>query len=157
MTSTGFQQSSRPQAMNRSEFRAFQHIPTRWMDVDIYGHVNNVQYLSYFDTAVNSWYVENNLLDPVHSREIFLVVETGCNYFTELTFPAVVSAGLRIEKLGSSSVVFRVGLFAGEASATAAHGRFVHVHVDRQTRRPVTIPEEKRLILARLTAQEPAP
>lgn len=122
------------------------------MDVDIYGHVNNVQYLSFFDTAVNSWYVEKGLLDPVHSREIFLVVETGCNYFAELTFPGVVSAGLRIEKLGSSSVVFRVGLFAGDAAGTAAHGRFVHVHVDRETRRPTPIPEEKRLILAGLTA-----
>lgn len=138
--------------MQRSDFRTFQQIPTRWMDVDIYGHVNNVQYLSFFDTAVNSWYVEKGLLDPVHSREIFLVVETGCNYFAELTFPGVVSAGLRIEKLGSSSVVFRVGLFAGDAAGTAAHGRFVHVHVDRETRRPTPIPEEKRLILAGLTA-----
>nr|WP_282449278.1 thioesterase family protein [Roseibium sp. CAU 1639] len=142
---------ARPEPMNRSEFKSFQQIPTRWMDVDIYGHVNNVQYLSFFDTAVNSWYVDQGLLDPIHSRDIFLVVETGCNYFSELTFPGVVSAGLRIEKLGSSSVVFRVGLFAGEASSTAAHGRFVHVHVDRQTRRPTAIPEEKRLILASLT------
>jgi len=119
--------------------------------VDIYGHVNNVQYLSFFDTAVNSWYIDNDLLDPLHSREIFLVVETGCNYFTELTFPNIVSAGLRIEKLGSSSVVFRVGLFAGDASRTAAHGRFVHVHVDRQTRRPAVIPAEKRRKLTSLT------
>lgn len=119
--------------------------------MDIYGHVNNVQYLSYFDTAVNSWYVDKGLLDPVHSREIFLVVETGCNYFAELAFPGTVSAGLLVEKLGGSSVVFRVGLFAGDSSSTAAHGRFVHVHVDRDTRRPVAIPEEKRQILASLT------
>jgi len=137
--------------MNRSDFKSFQLIPTRWMDVDIYGHVNNVQYLSFFDTAVNSWYIDHDLLDPVHSREIFLVVETGCNYFAELTFPTVVSAGLRIEKLGSSSAVFRVGLFAGDASSTAAHGRFVHVHVDRATRRPLPIPEEKRRVLEGLT------
>jgi len=152
MNSTAHPQTSRSAPMNRSEFKSFQQIPTRWMDVDIYGHVNNVQYLSFFDTAVNSWYVDKGLLDPVRSQEIFLVVETGCNYFSELTFPGIVSAGLRIEKFGSSSVVFRVGLFAGEASSTAAHGRFVHVHVDRQTRRPTAIPEEKRLILSALTA-----
>ncbi|MFB9172414.1 acyl-CoA thioesterase [Roseibium salinum] len=122
-------------------------IPTRWMDVDIYGHVNNVQYLSFFDTAVNGWYMDNKILDPAKSRQIFLVVETGCHYFAELTFPQVVTAGLRIESLGSSSAVFRVGLFSGDALETAAHGRFVHVHVDRETRRPVPIPEEKREVL----------
>ncbi|GAB2187632.1 thioesterase family protein [Roseibium sp. LAB1] len=122
------------------------------MDVDIYGHVNNVQYLSFFDTAVNSWYVEKELLDPLRSQEIFLVVETGCHYFAELTFPSVVSAGLKVDKLGSSSVVFRVGLFAGENQLTAAHGRFVHVHVDRETRRPCAIPDWKRNLLKSLTA-----
>ncbi|WP_422036170.1 acyl-CoA thioesterase [Roseibium sp.] len=122
------------------------------MDVDIYGHVNNVQYLSFFDTAVNGWYVANGLLEPRKSSEIFLVVETGCNYFAELTFPTVVSAGLRIEKLGSSSVVFRVGLFAGKETETAAHGRFVHVLVDRESRRPVPISEQTRSILETLTA-----
>ncbi len=152
MNLTDNPQSTRPVPLNRSQFKTFIQIPTRWMDVDIYGHVNNVQYLSFFDTAVNSWYVDNNLLDPVHSREIFLVVETGCHYFSELTFPGVVSAGLKIEKLGSSSVVFRVGLFSGEASETAAHGRFVHVYVDRNNRRPLPIPEAKRLVLETLTA-----
>lgn len=122
------------------------------MDVDIYGHVNNVQYLSFFDTAVNAWYVGNGLLDPVRSSEIFLVVETGCHYFAELTFPSMVSAGLRIEKLGSSSVVFTVGLFSGEQSDTAALGRFVHVLVDRDTRRPVPIGEAKREVLSGLLA-----
>ena len=120
--------------------------------MDIYGHVNNVQYLSFFDTAVNSWYVEKKLLDPLSSPEIFLVVETGCHYFAELTFPSVVSAGLKVEKLGSTSVVFRVGLFAGKAETTAAHGRFVHVHVNRETRRPCPIPDWKRDILESLTA-----
>jgi acyl-CoA thioester hydrolase len=152
MNFTGSPQAARPVPLKRSDFKAFLHIPTRWMDVDIYGHVNNVQYLSFFDTAVNSWYVEKNLLDPASSPEIFLVVETGCNYFAELTFPSVVSAGLKVEKLGSTSVVFRVGLFAGEAGTTAAHGRFVHVHVDRETRRPCTIPDWKREILKSLTA-----
>lgn len=145
-----FPQTARPAPMQRHDFKAFQHISTRWMDVDIYGHVNNVQYLSYFDTAVNAWYVENGLLDPVKGSQIFLVVETGCHYFAELTFPSSIAAGLKIEKLGSSSVVFRVGLFSGEDTATAAHGRFVHVHVDRASRRPVPMGETKRLALAAL-------
>ncbi|QFT32925.1 Thioesterase superfamily protein [Labrenzia sp. THAF82] len=145
-------QVARPVSLNRSDFKAFQQIPTRWMDVDIYGHVNNVQYLSFFDTAVNGWYVANGLLDPVNSSEIFLVVETGCHYFSELTFPNEVSVGLKIEKLGGSSVVFRIGLFSGDASETAAHGRFVHVQVDRNSRRPVTISHQKRSILTSLMA-----
>ncbi|MES0879450.1 acyl-CoA thioesterase [Roseibium sp. SCP14] len=152
MSSTSFSQSERPIPLQRTDFKAFQDIPTRWMDVDIYGHVNNVQYLSFFDTAVNGWYVAQGLLDPVKSSEIFLVVETGCHYFAELKFPSIVSAGLKIEKLGTSSVVFRVGLFAGESSETAAHGRFVHVYVDRTSRRPIPIPDTKRLVLNRLTA-----
>lgn len=143
-------QAERPRPLKRDDFGAFIDIPTRWMDVDIYGHVNNVQYLSFFDTAVNSWYVANGLLDPVRGREIFLVVETGCHYFAELTFPGMVSAGLRIEKLGASSVVFRVGLFAGDTLETAAHGRFVHVHVDRDTRRPLVIGDDKRAVLGQL-------
>ncbi|CTQ54367.1 acyl-CoA thioester hydrolase, YbgC/YbaW family [Roseibium album] len=143
-------EADRPGPLLRRDFKIFQEIPTRWMDVDIYGHVNNVQYLSFFDTAVNSWYVANNLLDPVRSSEVFLVVETGCHYFAELTFPDVVSAGLKIEKLGSTSVIFRVGLFAGKAEETAAQGRFVHVHVDRTTRRPVPISEQKRSVLTKL-------
>lgn len=122
------------------------------MDVDIYGHVNNVEYLSFFDTAVNGWYVAQGILDPVTSTEVFLVVETGCHYFAELKFPSVVSAGLRIEKLGTSSVVFRVGLFADQSNETAAHGRFVHVHVDRASRHPIPIPDTKRLVLEGLTA-----
>nr|WP_324292448.1 thioesterase family protein [uncultured Roseibium sp.] len=122
------------------------------MDVDIYGHVNNVQYLSFFDTAVNGWYVDNGILDPRTGSQVFLVVETGCHYFSELTFPSTVSAGLRIEKLGSSSVVFRIGLFAGKEDQTAAHGRFVHVLVDRETRLPVRIPDQTRSILTSLMA-----
>ncbi|PVB63252.1 thioesterase family protein [Labrenzia sp. 011] len=152
MSSTGYPPSPRPEPLGREVFRDFLEIPTRWMDVDIYGHVNNVQYLSFFDTAVNSWYVKNGILEPANSPQIFLVVETGCHYFNELNFPDVITAGLKLEKIGSSSVVFQVGLFAGTASTTAAHGRFVHVHVDRVSRRPVPIPEQKRTILTRLTA-----
>lgn len=152
MNSTGYPQDMRPTPLSRSAFRVFREIPTRWMDVDIYGHVNNVQYLSFFDTAVNGWYVDNGILDPRTGAEVFLVVETGCHYFSELTFPSTVSAGLRIEKLGSSSVVFRIGLFAGKEGQTAAHGRFVHVLVDRESRRPVHISGETRSILTSLMA-----
>ncbi|WP_029062433.1 thioesterase family protein [Labrenzia sp. DG1229] len=150
MNSTSYPQAEHQRPLSRSDFKAFRDIPTRWMDVDIYGHVNNVQYLSFFDTAVNGWYVANSLLDPRASPEVFLVVETGCHYFAELTFPSVVSAGLKIEKLGSSSIVFRVGLFAGKELETAAHGRFVHVLVDRNTRRPMPISENARGILSSL-------
>jgi len=151
MTAETFAAPERPKPLPRSDFRYFQDIPTRWMDVDMYGHVNNVQYLSYFDTAVNSLYIGNGLLDPVRGETVFLVAETGCNYFAELLFPGIVAAGLRIEKLGQSSVVFRVGLFAGDALETAAHGRFVHIHVDRQTRRPLPIPDAAHKVLETLT------
>jgi acyl-CoA thioester hydrolase len=147
MTANNLSQAPRPEPLKRSEFKTFQEIPTRWMDVDIYGHVNNVQYLSYFDTAVNSWYIANGLLDPAKSETVFLVAETSCSYFAELLFPSIVSAGLRIEKLGKSSVIFRVGLFSGEDQETAAHGRFVHIHVDRHTRRPVPISDAARVKL----------
>ncbi len=152
MNSTSYPQDARPTPLSRSAFPVFQEIPTRWMDVDSYGHVNNVQYLSFFDTAVNGWYVANGLLDPRTGSEVFLVVETGCHYFSELTFPSTVFAGLRIEKLGSSSVVFRIGLFAGKEDQTAALGRFVHVLVDRESRRPVRISDRARGILSSLMA-----
>ena len=151
MSSPDFPQTVRPAPLQRTDFRAFLEIPTRWMDVDIYGHVNNVQYLSFFDTAVNGRYVAQGILDPVKSSEVFLVVETGCHYFAELKFPSIISAGLRIDKLGTSSVVFRVGLFADESNETAAHGRFAHVYVDRTTRRPAPIPDAKRRVLNSLT------
>ena len=142
--------SSRPIPLTRSDFRAFRELPTRWMDVDIYGHVNNVQYLSFFDTAVNGWYVDEGLLEPARSEEIFLVVETGCQYFAELIFPEVVSAGIRIEKIGSSSVIYTIALFKDGQQTAAAQGRFVHVLVDRKNRRPVPIKDRLRDALTQL-------
>ena len=120
------------------------------MDVDIYGHVNNVQYLSFFDTAVNGWYIDNGLLDPATSKEIFLVVETGCQYFSELNYPETITAGIGIEKIGSSSVIYKIALFRAEADTAAAQGRFVHVLVDRDSRRPIQINDEKRAVLSTL-------
>ena len=146
---------AKPAPLTRSEFTVFREIPTRWMDVDIYGHVNNVQYLSFFDTAVNGWYVDEGLLDPARSEEIFLVVETGCQYFAELIFPEVVTAGIRTEKIGSSSVIYTIALFKDGQQTAAAQGRFVHVLVDRENRRPVRINDHWRDALARL-AGEPA-
>lgn len=141
---------AKPAPLTRTGFPVFREIPTRWMDVDIYGHVNNVQYLSFFDTAVNGWYVDEGLLDPAGSEEIFLVVETGCQYFAELIFPEVVTAGIRIEKIGSSSVIYMIALFKEGQQAAAAQGRFVHVLVDRENRRPVPIKGRLRDALTQL-------
>ncbi|MEN9493351.1 MAG: hypothetical protein RJA63_3800 [Pseudomonadota bacterium] len=120
------------------------------MDNDAYGHVNNVVYYSWFDTAVNAYLIERGVLDVERSPTIGLVIETQCNYFDSLTFPQLVEAGLRVAKLGSSSVRYEIGLFAQGAPLTAAKGHFVHVYVDRSTRRPVSIPPELRAVLETL-------
>ncbi len=127
------------QVPTRSEYPVFRTIPTRWMDVDSYGHVNNVEYLSYFDTAVNGWYLENNLIDMASGKKIFLVVETNCTYFGEIIFPDVVYAGIKVEKIGNSSVTYDIALFRNDASAACALGRFVHVLVDRESRKPTPL------------------
>lgn len=106
------------------------------MDNDLYGHMNNVVHYSLFDTAVNGWLVEKGVLDIHRGDQIGLVVETGCRYFSELAFPDVVTAGLRVARLGSSSVRYEVGLFRNDDASAAAEGFFVHVYVDRAMRRP---------------------
>ncbi|MEM9458119.1 MAG: thioesterase family protein [Myxococcota bacterium] len=134
----------------RSEFCHFLSIPTRWMDNDVYGHVNNVVYYSYFDTVVNEHLVRVAGLEIRRSPVIGVVVETRCLFHRELTFPETVDAGLSVERIGRTSVVYRIGLFRhGEADA-AATGRFVHVYVDRQARTPVPVPEPVRRALAPL-------
>ena len=140
----------RPQAELRDTYKAFRTISTRWMDNDAYGHVNNVVYYSWFDTAVNAHLIERGVLDVERSETIGLVIETQCNYFDSLAFPQSVEAGLRVAKLGSSSVRYEIGLFAQGAPLTAASGHFVHVYVDRQTRRPVPIPPALRAVLQEL-------
>lgn len=120
----------------RADYRAFRAIPTRWMDNDIYGHMNNVVHYSLFDTAVNGWLIENKVLDMHGGDQIGLVVETGCRYFGELAFPDIVTAAIRVARIGSSSVRYEVGLFRNEEDVAAAEGFFVHVYVDRETRRP---------------------
>ena len=110
------------------------------MDNDLYGHINNVQYYSFFDTVVNRYLIQAGALD-IHGGEVIgLVIETHCNYYASLAFPQVVEAGLRVAHLGSSSVRYEVGLFASGQATAAAAGHFVHVYVDRNTRRPVPLP-----------------
>ena len=125
----------------RSAYKAFRSIGTRWMDNDAYGHVNNVVYYSWFDTAVNAYLIEHGVLDIHHGQAIGLVVETQCNYFSPLAFPQTVDAGLRVARLGHSSVRYEVALFAQDQDLCAARGHFVHVYVDRVSRRPVSLPE----------------
>ncbi|MEY4851204.1 MAG: hypothetical protein RLZZ331_2208 [Pseudomonadota bacterium] len=132
---------------SRSDYRVHRLIPTRWMDNDAYGHVNNVVYYSWFDTVVNAWLIEQGLLDINHGNPIGLVVETGCRYNRSVAFPEIVEAGLRIAKLGNSSVRWEVGLFTAGHEAPAAEGHFVHVYVDRETRRPAPLPDAWRQVL----------
>lgn len=117
------------------------------MDNDVYGHVNNVVYYSWFDTAVNAYLIEQGALDIHAGSTIGLVIETQCNYFAPLAFPQDVQAGIRVAHIGSSSVRYEVGLFAADAPSAAAVGHFVHVYVDRDSRRPVTLPQALRQVL----------
>ena len=142
---------SRPQPEARRAYRHFSDVPTRWMDNDLYGHVNNVVYYSWFDTVVNRYLIESGALDIHAGGVIGLVIETHCNYFASLAFPQVVEAGLRVAQLGRSSVRYEVGLFERGADRTAACGHFVHVYVDRGTRRPVELPAALRAALQPLT------
>ncbi len=147
---------NKPVAQLRSTYRHFLLIPTRWMDNDVYGHVNNVVYYSYFDTVVNEYLIRTGVLDVEHSTTIGLVVETQCNYFSPIVFPERVEAGLRVARLGASSVRYEIGLFKEGVDEAAAQGHFVHVYVDRATRRPAVLPDALRAALAPLVVEEPS-
>ena len=134
----------------RADYRAFSDISTRWMDNDVYGHVNNVVHYSWFDTAVNGHLIEQGALDIAASPTVGLVVETGCQYFAPIAFPERVRAGLRVAHVGNSSVRYEVGLFRNDDDEAAAQGHFVHVYVDRATRRPVPLPEGLRRVVEAL-------
>jgi acyl-CoA thioester hydrolase len=136
--------SERPARLSRAAFRHFRPITTRWMDNDVYGHVNNVVYYAYFDTVVNGHLIEAGLLDIAESPAVGLVVETGCTYFESVAFPDALEAGLAVETLGRSSVRYRVAIFKAGAERAAAQGHFVHVYVERGTQRPVPIPDAHR-------------
>lgn len=138
---------SRPQPQSREGFRVFRDIPTRWGDNDVYGHVNNVVYYSWFDTAVNAYLIEQGALDIHHGETIGLVIETQCNYFAPLAFPQTVQAGIRVAQLGTSSVRYEIGLFGQSEALSAAVGHFVHVYVDKTTRRPCALPAALRAAL----------
>jgi acyl-CoA thioester hydrolase len=135
---------------NRADFPVLRTITTRWHDNDHYGHVNNVVYYAYFDTAVNGYLIEASGTDIREMPAIGIVAETSCRFLREISFPDTVYAGLALEKLGNSSVVYRIGLFRNQETAPAAIGRFVHVYVDAATRRPVPIPPQIRAALTAL-------
>jgi acyl-CoA thioester hydrolase len=132
---------TRPVPTKRADYPHFLSINTRWSDNDMYGHVNNVVYYSYFDTVVNEYLIREGALDLEAGKTIGLVVETHCSYFASLAFPDRIDAGLRVTRLGSTSVRYEVGIFSAGSEQPAAQGHFVHVYVDRDTRRPVPLPE----------------
>jgi acyl-CoA thioester hydrolase len=136
--------------MSLSEYRHTLSIPTRWYDNDVYGHVNNVQYYAFFDTVINEYLINTGGLDILHGDAIGLCAESACRFTAALVFPEAVTAGLRVAHLGTSSVKYEIGLF-GAGGEPAATGWFVHVVVDRATRRPVPIPDTIRGALEAIT------
>jgi len=142
--------SAKPEPDKREDYRHFMTITTRWMDNDVYGHINNVQYYSYFDTAVNRFLIDRDVLD-IHTGEIIgLVVETHCNYYSSAAFPSDIEAGIRVAHLGRSSVRYEVGLFVDGREQCIARGHFVHVYVDRASEKPVNISDNLRSVLSQL-------
>ncbi|MEY3628868.1 MAG: hypothetical protein RLY91_634 [Pseudomonadota bacterium] len=131
---------SRPPAETRSAFAHFHRIETRWKDNDVFGHVNNVVYYSYFDTAVNAFLIEHGVLDLQRSTIVGLVAETQCRYYSSIAFPDTVYVGLRLAHLGTSSIRYEVGIFRNDDPVASAQGYFVHVYVDRESNRPVPMP-----------------
>lgn len=140
--------ASRPARSTRGDYRVFRSIPTRWADNDVYGHVNNVVYYAWFDTAVNAWLAETGSLNLGSSPVIGLVAETTCSYFESVSFPETVEIGIAVEALGRSSVTYVIGVFrmggSGKEGLALAQGRFTHVYVDQATQRPVPIPDAIR-------------
>ena len=137
----------RPEPRPRDQYRQFVTIPTRWLDNDVYGHINNVQYYAYFDTAVNRLLIEAGVLDIHQGDVIGLVVETHCNFFASAAFPVDIEAGVRVAHLGRSSVRYEIGLCVDSEPAAIAQGHFVHVYVDRSSNRPVDLPATLKSVL----------
>ena len=134
----------------RERYRHFQRITTRWMDNDAYGHVNNVVYLSWFDTVVNDFLIGAGVLDPQQGSVVGFVVETQCRYLAPLAFPQPIEAGLRVGHVGNSSVRYEIAVFAEGEDSASAQGHFVHVYVDRATQAPVALPAPLRAALQEL-------
>ena len=142
---------ARPEPEFRSAYKAFRNIATRWLDNDMYGHVNNVVYYSWFDTAVNGLLIERGAIDSHSGAVIGLVIETQCNYFAPLAFPEEVVAGIRVAHVGSSSVRYEVAIFPADRDLScAAKGHFIHVYVERGTRKPVRLPATLNSVLETL-------
>lgn len=142
--------TNRPQPTHRSDYRAFREITTRWKDNDVFGHVNNVNYYSFFDTVVCGHLMETGVFHYDVGDTIAFVVETQCNYFAPVAFPDRVTGGLRVEKIGTSSVRYGIGLFREDEDTASAAGHFIHVYVDRETRRPVALPGDLKAVVAAL-------
>lgn len=140
---------------NRDQYLYFLPLTTRWKDNDVYGHVNNVEYYSYFDTVINTYLIREGGLDIHHGPAIGLCAESHCKFLGELVFPETIEAGLRVEHLGNSSVRYGIGLFRQGHDAPAAEGWFVHVFVDRETRRAVPLPSVLREALRKIEAPDP--
>jgi acyl-CoA thioester hydrolase len=138
----------------RDSFVHFMPLATRWMDNDVYGHVNNVQYYSYFDTAVNHYLINAGWLDIHHSEVVGLVVETKCTYHASVAFPDELDVGLRVERLGNSSVRYGIAIFRKGEAAASAEGHFIHVYVDKKTNTPVHLPDSLRRVLEPLLVIE---
>jgi acyl-CoA thioester hydrolase len=136
----------------RSSYPLIVELVTRWADNDVYGHVNNATYYAYFDTVVNRFLTDNGVLDVENSLSFGVIVETGCKYFASVAFPDVLEIGLRVAKLGNASVQYELGVFKKGSDECAAEGRFVHVYVNRVTRRPVPVPADTRAALQKITA-----
>jgi len=137
--------------IGRDHYRHFLTIPTRWMDNDVYGHVNNVVYYSFFDTVVNKFLIEQGQLDYSKGKVVGLVVETKCQYFAPIAFPDVVVAGIRVAHIGTSSVRYEIGLFKNDEDNPAAEGHFVHVYVTRSGNKPTPLSTEMRSVLAKIS------
>ena len=143
---------SRKKAPEVTSFSHFWQTDTRWDDNDIYGHLNNTVHYKLFDTAVNSFLLDHKLLDFRNGESVYLVVETACSYFAELAYPDKLAVGLRITRLGTSSVTYETGLFRKGETQAAAAGHFVHVLVDKASRKPVPIDEASRAAFQRIMA-----
>jgi len=133
--------SARAAPAKKADFSYFDKIYPRWHDNDVYGHINNAIYYFYFDSVVNKYLIEQGALEIETSPVIGLVAETGCHYFAPLQFPNPIHAGMRVQKIGSSSIIYQIGLFTEDSEISSAVGKFVHVYVDRETRRPVPLPD----------------
>jgi acyl-CoA thioester hydrolase len=137
----------------RENYREFIEIPTRWMDNDVYGHVNNVVYYSYFDTAVNGFLMRAAGLDYNSSDAVGVVAKTGCSFHGEISFPDILDIGFRVSRLGTSSVTYEIGIFRQGSEAPAATGHFVHVYVRHGEMTPVPIPDKARAALEKLVVE----